>query len=78
MPSKKNTSGRSKKARKAANMVEEQQETPDAQMERLKIDDDTDDEDALLKEAIKLSLLLKKRHWTLKSLKKRRRENNVW
>jgi hypothetical protein len=56
MPSKKKTSGWSKKGRKAANMVEEQQETPDAQMERLKIDEDTEaDEDALLEEAIKLA-----------------------
>jgi len=52
MPSKKKSSRI--KARKGSKK-EEQQETPDTQMERLKIDDTEADEDALLEEAIKLA-----------------------
>jgi hypothetical protein len=56
MPSKKKSSSSRNKARKGGMKAEEQQETPDMQMERLKIDDNFQaDEDTLLEEAIKLA-----------------------
>jgi hypothetical protein len=53
MPYKKNNN----KARKGAKKAKEQQGTPDTQMQRLKIDEDSSqaDEDALLEKAIKLA-----------------------
>jgi len=55
MPSKKKKSSSRNKARKGGNKTKEKLEIPDAQMQRLKIDDSQADEDALLEKAIKLA-----------------------
>jgi hypothetical protein len=56
MPPKKKKSSRPKAARRGDKKEEGQQGTPDTQMERLKIADDSQaDEDAFLEEAIKLA-----------------------
>lgn len=64
MPPKKKKGGKEGKAKKtsngAANKTEDQQGTPDTQMQQLKIDEDSQDEDALLEAAIKLAAAEKK------------------